>query len=93
MTDPAEYPPLTLYTKPKCPGCNLVKGLLDKDEVDYEVVDIEANAEAYTYVTQVLGAATVPVLVADSSTPIIGFKPDKIRALLKALKPKEATDA
>lgn len=85
-----EYPPITLYTKPVCAGCKLVKDLFEREGVDYEVVDIIENDEAYSYVTNVIGAQTVPVVVSDLADPIIGFKPDALKALIKKTKENDA---
>lgn len=79
----SSYPPVTLYTKPNCPGCNLVKTKLAEAGVEFEVVDITENDEAYTYVTQVLGAQGVPVIVSEDLEPIIGFRRERLRELIE----------
>jgi glutaredoxin-like protein NrdH len=41
---------ITVYTKPSCPQCNATHRALDKQGIDYDVVDITADSEARDYV-------------------------------------------
>ncbi|BBC43617.1 glutaredoxin [Mycobacterium phage AN9] len=76
------FAPITVYTQPKCRGCERVKDQLDKAGVDYDVVDLTKYDEAKTYVTHVLKASSVPVIVTDTHEPIIGYQPDKVDELI-----------
>ncbi len=53
----------------------------------FETVDISLPefSDAKTYVTEVLGAKSTPVVVSDVFEPIIGYQPDKIKQLVAAL--------
>jgi glutaredoxin-like protein NrdH len=70
---------ITVYTKPSCPQCNATHRALDKQVIDYDVVDITADSEARDYV-MALGYLHLPVVVAGSDH-WAGFRPDRIAGL------------
>ena len=72
---------VTVYTKPACVQCNATYKALDKSLVDYDIVDISADAEARDYVMS-LGYLQAPVVVAGADH-WSGFRPDRIRELAK----------
>ena len=37
---------ITVYTKPNCPYCTIAKQYLEKNEFEFETVDITENTEA-----------------------------------------------
>lgn len=74
---------VTVYSKPACVQCTATYRALDKKGVDYTVVDISQDAEAYAMV-QELGYLQAPVVVA-GDTHWAGFSPDKINNLAAAL--------
>jgi len=73
---------VTVYTKPACVQCNATYKALDKQGIDYEVVDLSDDAEALDYVMS-LGFAQAPVVVAGDES-WAGFRPDRIKALATA---------
>ncbi|CAM3306573.1 MULTISPECIES: redoxin NrdH [Actinomycetes] len=73
---------ITVYTKPACVQCNATYKALDKNGLDYEVVDITEDSEARDYV-MALGYLQAPVVVAGDSH-WSGFRPDRIKALVAA---------
>jgi glutaredoxin-like protein NrdH len=70
---------ITVYTKPACVQCNATYKALDKQGLDYEVVDITTTDEAREYVLA-LGYLQAPVVVVDDDH-WSGFRPDRIKAL------------
>ena len=70
---------ITVYTKPACVQCNATYKALDKNGLDYAVVDITTNDEARDYVMG-LGYLQAPVVVAGDDH-WSGFRPDRIKAL------------
>lgn len=78
---------VTLYTSTVCQLCDRTKLRLWDAEIDFDIVnlDLPGFEEARTYVTQVLGAKSVPVVVSDVHPPIIGYQPDKLKRLIAAL--------
>lgn len=70
---------ITVYSKPACVQCAATTRALDKKGIDYTVVDISIDAEAYARV-QDMGYRQVPVVVA-GELHWAGFRPDMIGAL------------
>ena len=54
---------ITVYTKPACVQCNATYKALDKQGLEYEIVDITEVPEARDYV-MALGYLQAPVVVA-----------------------------
>src|SRR5207253_2477716 len=60
---------LTMYSTPWCGHCVRLKGALEREGVEFRVVDIEQDPEAADYVKSVNGgAATVPTIVLPDGT-------------------------
>lgn len=55
---------------------------LDDAGIDYEVIDLTRNADAKTYIMNVLKATSVPVIVTGTHKPIIGYHPEKLDELI-----------
>ena len=70
---------VTVYSKPACVQCDATYRALDKNGIDYTVVDIEADPAALEYVRG-LGYLQAPVVVAGDQH-WSGFRPDQINAL------------
>ncbi|WP_132991962.1 mycoredoxin [Gordonia zhaorongruii] len=85
MSD-VENPALTLYTTSWCPFCSRLKAGLDRNDVSFTEVDIEATPEAADFVGSVNnGNHVVPTaLYADGSTatnPALGEVMSKLGLL------------
>ena len=77
------FAPVTVYTQPNCQPCRLVKKKLEDAGVAFDEVDLTTNSDAHTYITKVLMASAVPVIVTDTHEPIIGLSdPDKLDELI-----------
>jgi glutaredoxin-like protein NrdH len=74
---------ITVYTKPACVQCNATYKALDKQGIAYETVDITQDSQARDYVMG-LGYLQAPVVVAGPNEHWAGFRPDRIKALVKA---------
>jgi glutaredoxin-like protein NrdH len=70
---------ITVYTKPSCVQCNATYRALDKEGLEYRVVDLTEDAEALKMVTG-LGYNAAPVVVAGEDH-WSGFRPDRVKAL------------
>lgn len=70
---------ITVYSKPACVQCDATYRALDKNGIDYVIVDISSDAVALDYV-KALGHMQAPVVVAGSEH-WSGYRPDRIRAL------------
>lgn len=73
---------VTVYTKPACVQCTATRKALDKNGVEYSVVDITEDPDARDYVMS-LGYLQAPVVIAGEQH-WSGFKPDAIRSLRAA---------
>lgn len=71
--------PVTVYTKPQCPQCELTKKLLEREGVTYRTVDIVDNPAALEKVKE-LGYLQAPVVVTGDET-WSGFQPERIKKL------------
>jgi glutaredoxin-like protein NrdH len=68
---------VTVYSKPHCLECNLVKRFLKDHGVKFEVKDCNSHPE-YLEEVKGMGFLGVPVTVIDG-TPIRGLKPDELK--------------
>lgn len=73
---------ITIFSKPACVQCDATYRALKKHGLEYDVVDISADAEALESV-KALGYQQAPVVFADGDH-WSGFRPDKIKALAVA---------
>lgn len=71
--------PITVYSKPACVQCTATTRALDRQGIDYTVVDVSADADAFALV-QGFGYRQVPVVIAGEQH-WAGFRPDMISAL------------
>lgn len=76
---------IKIYAKQDCPMCKMTKKVLDKDGVDYDVIDLtEINDETkvhLTYLKEQLGYSSLPVIVLQDGTHFNGFQPTKLKGL------------
>jgi glutaredoxin-like protein NrdH len=74
---------VTVYSTPNCQQCRMTYRALDKAEISYVVVDLAANDNARTWVSEDLGYSQAPVVVVDQDPEHhwSGFRPDQITAL------------
>ncbi|MEE6283330.1 glutaredoxin-like protein NrdH [Georgenia sunbinii] len=70
---------ITVFSKPACVQCDATYRALDKNGLEYDVVDISVDAEALESV-KALGYQQAPVVFADGDH-WSGFRPDRIKAL------------
>ena len=72
----------TLYTKPGCVQCNALKQAMERQDIDFGIVDISEDADAYDLVVG-LGYRQVPVVIA-GDYHFSGFNPAKLDELAQA---------
>lgn len=73
---------VTVYTKPGCVQCNATYRKLDENGVEYRVVDISQDEDAFAHVKS-LGYLQAPVVIAGEDH-WSGFDPNKLDALKAA---------
>lgn len=71
---------VTVYTRNNCTQCTFTKGMLDREGIAYQTINIDEDAEAMEYVKG-LNITSAPVVVKDGVAPFGGFQPDKLMAL------------
>jgi len=70
---------ITVYSKPACVQCTATYRALERSGIDYRIVDISTDEDAFATVVG-LGYQQVPVVVT-AQDHWAGFRPDKISAL------------
>jgi glutaredoxin-like protein NrdH len=73
---------VTVYTLPSCVQCESTKKVLDKNNIEYSVVNLAEDEGAYEMV-KALGYQAAPVVIADD-THWSGFRPDMLSTLVAA---------
>lgn len=73
---------ITVYSKPSCVQCTATYRALDKQGLDYDIVDLSVDAEALDFVRS-LGYQQAPVVVAGDDH-WSGYRPDRIKAAIAA---------
>lgn len=73
---------ITLYTKPDCPQCHMTYRELTKHKIPFESIDMTEDPTALEYVKG-LGHSSAPVVVVDEGDSWSGFRPERIRSLVK----------
>ena len=70
---------ITVYTKPACVQCNMTKKALDKLGLDYDLVDVTEDQDAFDKIVG-MGFMAAPVVISGDAS-WAGFQPEKINAL------------
>lgn len=73
---------IRIYTKPDCPQCKMTEQLLLKNHIKYNKVDITKHPESRDKLIS-MGYKSAPVVVANGMR-WSGFRPDKLRQLVRA---------
>ena len=76
--------PITVYTKPNCPQCEATKRQLTRQGLAFEVIDLTQDPSALDTLREA-GFMQAPVVMTGDDF-WSGYRPDKIRALAKAIK-------
>jgi glutaredoxin-like protein NrdH len=74
-------PTITVYTKPGCVQCRATERALQRAGLDYEAIDVTADADARDFVLS-LGYLQVPVVLA-ADRHWSGYRPDHITDLAR----------
>jgi glutaredoxin 3 len=73
---------VTVYTRTKCPYCELVKKFLDAKGATYQTINMEESQDAMQTVMSMTGRSIAPTTIiekADGSTEVVvGFNLGKI---------------
>lgn len=72
---------ITVYSKPMCVQCDATKRALNKQDMDYEEIDLTSDPSALEFVKS-LGYVQAPVVMAGDQH-WSGYRPDLIKKLAK----------
>ena len=72
---------ITVYKKPNCMQCAYAVKYLEKNNIEFNTIDVTQDEEALNYIKYVLGYQAVPVVVS-STEHWYGFQPDKLAKLV-----------
>lgn len=75
--------PITLYTTPGCPGCQMTHRAFEKAGVDIVVVNLADRPDLIEQFKRE-GLMSAPILEDEAGERTSGFRPDRIRALIAA---------
>lgn len=73
---------ITVYSKPSCVQCNATYRALEKEGIEYRIIDITVDEEARNYIKG-LGYLQAPVVIAGNEH-WSGFRPDRVKAITAA---------
>lgn len=71
---------ITVYTTPNCVQCNSTKRYFDKNNIEYDTVDLSQDEQAMAMVKE-MGYSVAPVVIAGEKH-WSGFRLDKIKNLV-----------
>ena len=77
---------VTLYALSTCPYCRMVKKMLDKNDVEYELVEVdmlegEPREKAVAEVKELSGGTSFPVVKIGEEV-VVGFDKPRVKELL-----------
>jgi glutaredoxin-like protein NrdH len=72
---------VTVYTKYGCPQCDMTKRVLKDEGIEFDLINVEDDEKAFTYIKEELGLSSMPVVVVEGQEPFTGFRPDKLQQL------------
>ena len=73
---------ITVYSKPSCVQCDATYRVLEKEGIEYRIIDITVDEEARNYIKG-LGYLQAPVVIAGNEH-WSGFRPDRVKAITAA---------
>ncbi len=72
---------VTVYTKHNCPKCDMTKEMLNDESIEFDVINVEEDENALSYIKDELGFMSMPVVVKKGEEPFSDFRPDKLLKL------------
>lgn len=74
---------VVVYTKTNCIQCKMTKKFLTEHNINFEEKNISTDPSAVSYLKD-QGFLSVPVVFEnDAADPIVGFRPDRLKGLVK----------
>jgi len=85
MATPESFDKITMFGAAWCGDCRRSKALLDRLEVDYDYVDVEASKEAADAAHAISGRTNIPVIVFPDGSHVVEPSDAQLSARLAAL--------
>lgn len=76
---------IRLFIKPYCPWCHRAARWLDGHGIEYETLDVIANAEAFKEMVRLSGQELAPVIEVDGKV-LADFGPEELQRFWNSLK-------
>ena len=76
---------ITIYSTPYCGYCKLVKEYFDKNNVEYQEIDVSQDEKSQQEIVAKSGQMGVPVIIIEKDGKekiIVGFQKDKLAEIL-----------
>lgn len=73
---------VTVYTTPGCMQCKTLMRKLDREQVVYDVMNLEQHPEL-TEQFKELGMTQAPIVLTSDEFSFSGYRPDKINQLVR----------
>lgn len=90
ITQDTPRPDLTIYTTPGCMGCEMTRREADRAGLSYETIDLSNRPDLAAELRQ-QGLTRAPVIESADGQRMAGFRPDRIRAMVAAATPQQAS--
>ncbi|APX71614.1 glutaredoxin-like protein NrdH [Companilactobacillus allii] len=71
---------IIVYSKNNCMQCKMTKRYLKEHNINFEEHNINKEPQ-YLDILKQQGFQSVPVVMPENSDPIVGFRPDSLKAL------------
>lgn len=78
---------IRLFIKPYCGWCHKATAWLDARGIEYETLDVIADAEAFAEMEEISGQTLAPVIDVDGEV-LADFGPDELEKFWETLKHK-----
>lgn len=73
---------VTVYTTPGCMQCRTLMRKLDREQIVYDVMNLEQHPEL-TEQFKELGMIQAPIVLTSEEFSFSGFRPDKVNQLIR----------
>ena len=73
---------IKVYGKQQCPACDSLKNFLNEKNIIYNYFEIGKDISINDF-SKNIGSLSVPVLIKNNTTKLIGFSPIKLKKILQ----------
>jgi len=77
---------IKLFTMKGCSNCQLLKDHLDREEINYELIDCDKNMDEAVTAVKAAGSDILPIICYDRDNYIAGYDKENIERFIKLCK-------